>query len=362
MKYTNSKTHRKSSFLKRGMIASFVFCITIVAVSVFSETAHASLISFVSSLFESPTASANIKYEARFSPNSQTIAILQAAVNTDPNPNKASGIAPVENDTLVSDLATGSLDDTSDITNTQISLYTVRTGDTLSEIAGMFDVSVNTIMWANDISKAKGIQVGQSLIILPVTGITYTIKKGDTIKGIVSSYKADLNEVLDYNGISLNSTLVPGKTIIIPDAEVQVSVATKIVYGNNPAHDTGGPNYVGYYVRPVNGKRTQGLHGYNGIDIAAPIGTPIYASAAGKVIASMTGGYNGGYGSYIIISHGNGTQTLYAHNSKNVVSVGQYVEQGQKIGEVGNTGKVIASPGGNGAHVHFEIRGAKNPF
>ncbi len=344
------------------MLASVIFCTVIVGVSLLQETAHASLFSFVSNIFESPTASANIKNEAKFTVSSQTMALLQPAVNIDPNPNKASGIAPVENDTLVSDLAMSSFDDTSEVTNTQISLYTVRTGDTLSEIAHMFNVSVNTIIWANDISKAKGLQVGQSLIILPVTGITYTIKKGDTIKGIVASYKADLAEVLDYNGISLGSTLVPGQTILIPDAEIQTSVATKIVYKTNTAHDTNGPSYVGYYARPVSGVRSQGLHGYNGIDIAAPIGTPIYASAAGKVIASMTSGYNGGYGKYIIISHGNGTQTLYAHNSKNIVSVGQYVEQGQKIGEVGNTGKVVASPGGNGAHVHFEIRGAKNPF
>lgn len=362
MKYSNSNKYKTSIFLKRGIIASMIFCITIVSLSIFSGTANAGLFSLISSVFDSPTASANIKNEARFSPSSQTMALLQAAVNTDPNPNKASGIAPVENNTLVSDLAMSSFDESSGVANTQISVYTVRSGDTLSEVANMFNVSVNTIMWANDISKAKGIQPGQTLIILPVTGITYTIKKGDTIKGIVNYYKADLNEVLDYNDMSLSTKLVPGQTIIIPDAEIQTSVATKIVYGSNPAHDTGGPSYAGYYLRPVNGKRSQGLHGYNGIDIAAPIGTAIYASASGKVIASMSGGYNGGYGSYIIISHANGTQTLYAHNSKNIVSVGQNVTQGQKIGEVGNTGKVIASPGGNGAHVHFEIRGAKNPF
>jgi murein DD-endopeptidase MepM/ murein hydrolase activator NlpD len=357
MKYFNSNKHKTVNFLKRGLIASIVFCTTIITISIFSETAHASLFSFISNIFDSSTASANIKNESRFSINSQTMAILQPAVNIDPNPNKASGIAPVEHNTLVSDLAMGSFDDASDVVNTQISQYTVRTGDTLSEIAQMFNVSVNTIMWANEISKAKGIQPGQSLIILPVTGITYTIKKGDTIKGIVSSYKADLNEVLDYNGMSVNTKLVAGQTIIIPDAEIQTSVATKIVYGTNTAHDTNGPSYAGYYIRPIDGgRKSQGLHGYNGVDLAAPIGTPIYASAAGKVIASMSGGYNGGYGNYIIISHGNGTQTLYSHNSKNVVSVGQYVEQGQKIGEIGSTGK------STGPHVHFEIRGAKNPF
>jgi murein DD-endopeptidase MepM/ murein hydrolase activator NlpD len=238
-----------------------------------------------------------------------------------------------------------------DETNTQISLYTVRPGDNLSTIAEMFNVSVSTIMWANDISKASSIQPGQTLIILPVSGIKYTIKKGDTIRGIVASHKADLEEVLNYNGMSLNSTLVVGETIIIPDAELQISVPTKTVAGGSV------PSYAGYYVRPIKiGVRTQGVHGYNGVDLAAPIGTPIYASAAGRIIASVSGGWNGGYGSYIIISHGNGTQTLYAHNSKNFVALGQVVEKGEKIAAIGLTGKTT------GPHVHFEIRGAKNPF
>jgi murein DD-endopeptidase MepM/ murein hydrolase activator NlpD len=86
------------------------------------------------------------------------------------------------------------------------------------------------------------------------------------------------------------------------------------------------------------------------------LGTPIRASAAGTVIVSKTGGWHGGYGNYVIISHSNGTQTLYAHTQKNFVSVGDSVEQGQLIARVGNTGN------STGPHVHFEIRGAKNPF
>ncbi|MEK9185596.1 MAG: M23 family metallopeptidase, partial [Patescibacteria group bacterium] len=98
------------------------------------------------------------------------------------------------------------------------------------------------------------------------------------------------------------------------------------------------------------------IHGYNGIDIAAPLGTPIMASADGEVIVSRNSGWNGGYGIYIVIRHPNGTQTLYAHNNSNTVSVGDSVKQGETIGYVGRTGKVT------GSHVHFEIRGAKNPF
>ena len=110
----------------------------------------------------------------------------------------------------------------------------------------------------------------------------------------------------------------------------------------------------GYYIRPiVGGRRSQGLHGRNAVDFAAPTGTPILASAAGTVVFS---GRNGGYGNLIVIEHNNGTQTAYAHNSKNLVKQGDVVEQGDIIGRVGSTGK------STGPHVHFEIRGAKNPF
>ena len=110
--------------------------------------------------------------------------------------------------------------------------------------------------------------------------------------------------------------------------------------------------------RPVSGGyRSQCLHGHNAIDLAAPVGTSILASAGGTVIIAKTNGFwNGGYGNYVVISHGNGTQTLYAHMTKPTVSVGEKVQQGQKIGNIGMTGWTY------GPHIHFEIRGAQNPF
>jgi murein DD-endopeptidase MepM/ murein hydrolase activator NlpD len=110
-------------------------------------------------------------------------------------------------------------------------------------------------------------------------------------------------------------------------------------------------------MRPiVGGRKTQGLHGHNGIDLGAYYGAPILASAEGDVIISATSGYNGGYGRYIVISHTNGTQTLYGHLSANIVSAGDHVTQGQVIGAMGSSGK------STGTHLHFEVRGAKNPF
>ena len=102
--------------------------------------------------------------------------------------------------------------------------------------------------------------------------------------------------------------------------------------------------------------RTQGIHGYNAVDLAAGYGSPIRAAAAGEVIVSKASGWNGGYGQYIVIRHANGAQTLYSHMMRNDVGVGSYVSQGQVIGGMGSTGK------STGTHLHFEVRGARNPF
>jgi murein DD-endopeptidase MepM/ murein hydrolase activator NlpD len=109
-------------------------------------------------------------------------------------------------------------------------------------------------------------------------------------------------------------------------------------------------------IRPANAVKTQGIHGHNGVDFGGPTGTSIKAAAGGTVTVARNGGYNGGYGSYVVISHPNGTQTLYAHMSSVGVSVGQNVGQGDYIGAIGNTGK------STGPHLHFEVRGARNPF
>jgi murein DD-endopeptidase MepM/ murein hydrolase activator NlpD len=174
----------------------------------------------------------------------------------------------------------------------------------------------------------------------------------------------NLEEVAEFNELAVSATLSVGDEIIVPDAELAAPVAPKRVASNiekNPTaklHDAGGPSYPGYYIRPIKtGTRTQGLHGYNAVDLAAAIGTSIYASAKGVVIVSSSNGsWNHGYGNYAVIAHPNGTQTLYAHMSQNLVSVGEQVSQGDIIGKIGLTGKTT------GPHIHFEIRGAKNPF
>lgn len=356
MKFIHS-TKNQYSIWERRIIAYTIFFVACMVVSgIFSKTVEASVASFLNSIFGSESVSAKITPLYAGS-NSQTVAVLQAAVNFDPNPEKTGDIVPVEaGGTLVPDLAGTNTETGNSTINTQISTYVIREGDTLSGIGEMFGVSVNTILWANDITKASSIQPGQTLIILPVSGIRHTIKKGDTISGIVEQYRANLEEVLEYNDLTPSSPLVVGQSILLPDVEISTSIPTRLVNGSSSG---GSSNTSGYYIRPVpkNVTKSQGIHGYNGVDLAGAIGTPIYASAEGTVIISRgDGGWNGGYGSFIIVSHPNGTQTLYAHLSKNLVKSGDYVEQGDKIGLMGSTGK------STGSHLHFEIRGAKNPF
>lgn len=233
----------------------------------------------------------------------------------------------------------------------EISVYVVREGDTIQTIAKLFNVSPNTIIWANDLRK-KSIKEGDTLVILPINGIRHTIKKGDTLKSIAKLYNADVDDIELFNGLIENSSLVIGDTLMVPQGEIVEPVVKKTT-----ANKTKTP-YSGYFIRPLlGGMKTQGVHGHNGVDLAAPVGTPVRAAAQGTVILSKLGAWNGGYGNYIVIQHPNGTQTLYAHLSAIYVQQGQSVEQGATIGALGNTGK------STGPHLHFEIRnGPRNPF
>jgi murein DD-endopeptidase MepM/ murein hydrolase activator NlpD len=263
-----------------------------------------------------------------------------------------------------------------------ISEYTVQAGDSLSEIAQSHGVSTNTILWANNITDPSTIKIGTKLVILPVTGVQHTVKSGETLASIANKFGADATDIAQYNGISVDGTLAAGTTIIIPGGELPLNTPTaptkssstkksgstkssgKISVGSNLSDATSNPyrggsgvEHDGYFENPVPGAiLTQGIHGWNAVDLAVPTGTPIHAAAAGTVILSRTGGWNGGYGNYVIIDHGNGIQTLYAHMSRTAATEGETVSAGEVIGYVGSTGEAT------GPHVHFEVRGARNPF
>lgn len=294
-----------------------------------------------------------------------TTPVLQASTNFDPNPNK--GLENIQTSGGKALLAyAGPSGTIADVVETaapdHISIYVVRNGDTLSEIADMFNVSVNTIMWANDLHNARDVHPGDTLIILPISGVERTIVKGDTLKSIAKKYGADADEIAQYNGLDPAEPLVVGSTLIIPGGEIapvpsgSPSGTARSV--SEPYRGGSGSVQNGYYSNPLPGNvLTQGVHGWNAVDIGAARGTPIHAAANGTIIiARNNGGWNGGYGNYVVITHDNGTQTLYSHMRNAIVSSGQLVVSGQVIGYVGATGKAT------GVHLHFEVRGAANPF
>ncbi len=244
----------------------------------------------------------------------------------------------------------------------EISVYVVRQGDVISQIAEMFGVSVNTILWANDMKKGQKLTTGDVLFILPFSGLEHTVAKGQTLKGIAKLYKADIDEIALANGIAEDTKLAVGEKLMIPDAvraeendkpvkNLNASIAKdNKYYEKHPIK-----NLSGYFVNPVPGyRKSQGIHDKNAVDMAIRTGTPIHASASGRVILARMG-YNGGYGNLVIIAHPNGTQTLYAHQSKLSTYTGAQVAQGEVIGFVGSTGR------STGPHLHFEVKGARNP-
>lgn len=350
---TTKKGSRYS--FRRISIAGLILALFGAGTLMFSKTAHAGLVSFLSSIIGNQEVSAKLKEPRTAESQISPVIVLQAANAIQLA--LASEAAPVAADNALSPEIAQMNSAPSEPVNTQISLYTVRPGDSVSTVAKMFSVSVNTILWANDLTSKSALQVGKQLVILPVTGITHTVRSGDTIQSIAKKYKADVDEIMNFNDLSAGSALKVGDQIIIPDAEVSVPSSSsagksRVIPGYS------GPSYAGYYACPAPGARvSQKLHGHNGVDLAAPFGTPLYAAAGGTVIINRdNGAWNGGYGNFIVILHANGTQSLYSHLKGAVVASGATVSKGQLVGYIGISGLTT------GPHVHFEIRGAKNPF
>lgn len=276
-----------------------------------------------------------------------------------PNPMVARGGAEIlaEDGALISSGPIGRDEIAKVSVNTgEIRVHTVRPGETLSEIAEMFGVTANTIMWANDISRASAIRPGDTLVILPIVGVQHVVRAGDTINSIAKKYEGDTDEILEYNELASADELEVGQTLIIPGGAMHSAAVSKNQLSAEPVKTTGSATGGGLSHPAPGAVKTQGLHGYNAVDLAAGHGSAIRASAGGEVIVSKSSGWNGGYGQYIVIRHPNGLQTLYAHLMRNDVGVGAMVSQGQVIGGMGSTGR------STGNHLHFEVRGGSNPF
>ena len=289
-----------------------------------------------------------------------SLALLEAAVNTDPNPQKGdAGLVLTEDSALMANSGPdGTVVDIEHGTvGGEISTYTVVAGDTFSEIASKNGISVNTVLWANNLTSKSTLKPGQTLVILPVTGIEHTVQKGETIASVAKKYGGSAEDIIAYNALE-SDTLTVGDKIIIPDGEPAAAPVKAAVKISTTAKKSVSLPSVSGFSNPVpSGICTQGPHGNNGVDIGAHAGAPIYAAAAGTVIiAADNGGWNGGFGNYVVINHANGTQTLYAHMTSTATSVGASVGKGELIGYVGMTGKAT------GNHLHFEVHKAANPF
>ena len=235
-----------------------------------------------------------------------------------------------------------------------ITEYVVEPGDTSASIADKFNISVNTILWANDLGAKTKLKIGQKLIILPVSGVLYHVKKGDTLGGIAGTYKGKAEEIISANELSGEGDIFVGDILIIPNGKMPAKPA----YAAQPEIPVGSS----YFIKPCsNCKITQGLHWYNAIDFAGNCGDPVYAAAAG-VVQKIKYGWNGGAGNYITILHPNGVTTYYTHLSSALASAGQEVSQGQIVALMGGKPGTPGAGNSTGCHVHFETRGAGNPF
>jgi murein DD-endopeptidase MepM/ murein hydrolase activator NlpD len=233
--------------------------------------------------------------------------------------------------------------------------YTVQKGDTVSTIAQKFGISADTIRWANDLSD-DNISVGDSLQVLPVTGISYKVQSGDTVYTIAKKFASDAQKIVDFpfNDFANPETfsLVSGQMLIIPDGiqpSAQPFIQPQIFIAQGPSSTSFSSSG---FTWPVHGLITQFASWYHmALDLAAPYGTPIVAAKSGTVAQATTGGYNAGYGNYVELDNGDGYKSLYAHMEAVNVSPGQQVVGGSTvIGWIGMTGHTT------GPHVHFEIR------
>ncbi len=255
----------------------------------------------------------------------------------------------------------------------QIQSYVVRNGDTLWSIAERFGLQPSTIVWANSLTNADVLAIGQPLIIPPVNGTIHHISAGETIEGVAERYGVKPTDIVAFapNGLGGGSTLVPGNDIIIPGgtppappppllaeappAPEPAAPAAPAPAPAAPAPAANASAAVGSFIWPATGALTTyfgdnpayyGPGGHNGLDIANSLGTPLLAADGGVVIYAA---WRGGLGNAVGVDHENGFVTWYGHASSFAVGVGQRVSQGQVVAYMGSTGN------STGSHIHFII-------
>lgn len=252
--------------------------------------------------------------------------------------------------------------DSSRIGMTDFAVHTVESGESLSVIAEHYGVTSKTIMWENNLANPNNLKIGQKLMVPPVDGVSYKVSQGDTLDKLAEKYDIEVDSIIAQNALS--GDLVVGETVFLPGAEPLNPVVVVQAGGRNvstytdtrtysAASSTSAPAIGKIFIFPTIGSITQGyVGGHHALDIANRSMPPIWAAGGGTVTKSSVGTWGGGYGNHVIIDHGNGIKTLYAHMNTVNVSVGDWVNQGDVIGQMGNTGRVY---GATGIHLHWEV-------
>ena len=227
-------------------------------------------------------------------------------------------------------------------------VHVVAPGETVSSIAAKYGIAKETILAANDLPSADRVYAGQKLTILSADGAIHKVKQGESLWEISRLYQTDLDAIVAANSLANPNRLIPSQELIIP-GRVAAGIGSALRSERLVSSDG---RLLRAFSWPVRG-RISSPYGprwgrmHHGIDIAVNTGTEVRAAAAGRVSFA---GWNGDYGYLVVINHGDGVETRYAHNSRLLVSAGQYVTRGQVIARSGNTGN------STGPHVHFEIR------
>jgi murein DD-endopeptidase MepM/ murein hydrolase activator NlpD len=242
----------------------------------------------------------------------------------------------------------------------EIISHVVEEDETISSIAERYGLRSETVLWANNLTEKSTIKPGQTLEILPVDGVRHKVVRGDTIYSIGKKYGlsgSQVQMIVDYpfNEFLNDETfdLVAGQFLMVPEGELKpvVSIAStsRSTFGTITP-DAGTVSATGAFIWPASGGISQGYTFYHkAIDISNRAGGAILAADAGVVtVAGWVDGY--GYGNRVMLDHGNGFVTLYAHLSVVQVRVGQRVGRGDVLGQMGSTGR------STGTHLHFEIR------
>lgn len=246
------------------------------------------------------------------------------------------------------------------------SVHVVQQGDTVGAIAKKYGISVNTVLWANDLTARTILRLGQELTVLPVSGVLHEVRRGETLGAIAKKYDSDVDKILAANLVKSPTAVQIGQKLVIPDGRPVVTASPR----PKPSAPSATPPRLGdvrdvfrppeeappsrtvdgvELIWPTNQKHINQYYKWRhtGIDVKGTTTDATYAVDAG--IVTFAGWNKSGYGNMILVDHGNGMVTRYAHHSKMYVKVGDQVTKGQTIGMVGSTGR------STGPHLHFEI-------